>query len=148
MPIAEGFHLISRFDGGKTFITKTEKKLLVCEGSQEECFSSLYWRALCFFPKLHSKNLCCSCVCLIRLILFMAHFFASNWESKKTILLLVLLLNPSFSGRTLCGSSFLFSRIIVHPMYINYTYVVLLTRHRRSVQRALFERMIYATLRN
>lgn len=102
VPIAE--------DGGKTFLTKTPKKrLLVCEGSQEECFSSLYWRALCFFPKLHSNNVCSSCVYLIRLILFMAHFFASNWESKKTILLLVLLLNSKLSVVLV----FFFSRIIV-----------------------------------
>lgn len=37
---------------------------------------------------------------LIHLILFMAHFFASNWESKKTILLLVLLLNFNISTST------------------------------------------------
>lgn len=30
----------------------------------------------------------------------MAHFFASNWESKKTILLLVLLLNFNISTST------------------------------------------------
>lgn len=45
-------------------------------------------------------------VCLIHLILFMAHFFASNWESKKTILLLVLLLNFNISPMIFFSSSF------------------------------------------
>lgn len=80
--------------------------VLVCEGSQQECFvcSTRNWNAFdvlfidggslyCLIPKSFAR------VCLIHLILFMAHFFASNWESKKTILLLVLLLNFNISRR-------------------------------------------------
>lgn len=76
-------------------------------------------------------------VCLIHLILFMAHFFASNWESKKTILLLVLLLNFNISRRyvALFGRFVFFGGIIVGGQGIrkNYTYVLLpLTSHGRS----------------
>lgn len=117
MPTAQGF-LVSCFGGKKHFITnhlENRLKILVCEGSQQECFSIFFSSAnKCFVirlflltgsfllpPKNHktAQNFfwVYVFVCLIHLILFMAHFFASNWESKKTILLLVLLLNFNIS---------------------------------------------------
>ena len=73
-------------------------------------------------------------VCLIHLILFMAHFFASNWESKKTILLLVLLLNfnisPMFSFFLyLPRWNYSFRPAMVYKLYLC---VLLLTSHRLS----------------
>lgn len=93
-------------------------------------------------------------VCPILLILFMAHFFASNWESKRTILLLALLLNFDFSKKpffSVLGASLLssarFCGIIVQPVVCKLYLSVALTSHRQdffSVQRA---REVYATLR-